>query len=76
VERKTGVIVVDLQGDFTTPKNGSLAVEGADQAYVDQVRKATEFLRRKGIPSTRPRTGTRRIMSPSTPITPGKRPST
>lgn len=50
MERRTGIIVVDLQGDFTELQKGSLAVEGADQAYVDQVRKATEFLRRKGYP--------------------------
>jgi nicotinamidase/pyrazinamidase len=45
-----GVIVVDLQGDFTLLKKGSLAVAGTDQAYVDQVRQATESLRRKGCP--------------------------
>ena len=50
MKKKTGVIVVDLQGDFTTLKNGSLAGAGPGQAYVDQVRKATEALRRKGCP--------------------------
>ena len=50
VQQKVGVIVVDLQGDFTTLKKGSLAVEGTDQAYVDQVRQATESLRKKGYP--------------------------
>ena len=50
MERRTGVIVVDLQGDFTTLKKGSLAVEGTDRAYVDQVRQATESLRKKGYP--------------------------
>jgi nicotinamidase/pyrazinamidase len=52
MKKKTGVIVVDLQGegDFTTLKNGVLAVEGTDQAYVDQVRQATESLRNKGYP--------------------------
>jgi len=49
-QQKVGVIVVDLQGDFTTLKKGSLAVEGTDQAYVDQVRQATESLRKKGYP--------------------------
>jgi nicotinamidase/pyrazinamidase len=39
---KVGVIVVDLQGDFTTWKNGSLAVEGTDEAFVARVQKATE----------------------------------
>jgi nicotinamidase/pyrazinamidase len=39
---KIGVIVVDVQGDFTTWKKGSLAVEGADEAFVAGVQKATE----------------------------------
>jgi nicotinamidase/pyrazinamidase len=50
MQKKTGVIVVDLQGDFTTWKKGALAVEGTDRAYVEQVRQATESLRRKGCP--------------------------
>jgi len=45
-----GVIVVDLQGDFTTLKKGSLAVAGTDQSYLDKVIAATEDLRRKGHP--------------------------
>lgn len=49
-QQKVGVIVVDLQGDFTTLKKGALAVEGTDQSYVDQVRQATESLRKKGYP--------------------------
>jgi len=44
----TGVIVVDLQGDFTTYKNGSLAVAGTDKAFVDKVQKSTEALSAKG----------------------------
>lgn len=47
---KTGVIVVDLQGDFTTFKKGSLAVAGTDQSYLDKVFAATEALRKKGYP--------------------------
>lgn len=43
-----GVIVVDLQGDFTTWKSGSLAVEGADQAFVQRVQEATAALAEKG----------------------------
>ncbi len=43
-----GVIVVDMQGDFTTLKKGSLAVEGSDQAFVDKVQKATVALSKKG----------------------------
>jgi nicotinamidase/pyrazinamidase len=50
MQKKTGVIVVDLQGDFTVLKKGALAVEGTDRAYVEQVRQATESLRRKGHP--------------------------
>jgi hypothetical protein len=34
---KTGVIVVGLQGDFTTWRKGTLAVNGADEAYVKKV---------------------------------------
>jgi len=47
---KIGVIVVDLQGDFTTLKKGSLAVEGTDQYYLDKVAAATKALREKGYP--------------------------
>jgi len=43
-----GVIVVDMQGDFTTWKNGSLAVDSTDKAFVDKVKKATEILKEKG----------------------------
>ena len=43
-----GVIVVDLQGDFTNLKNGSLAVNGTDKAFVDKVQQATEALKKKG----------------------------
>ncbi|MCP4118980.1 MAG: isochorismatase family protein [Desulfobacteraceae bacterium] len=38
---ETGVIVVDLQGDFTTLKQGALAVDGADAAYVKEVEQVT-----------------------------------
>jgi len=44
-----GVIVVDVQGDFTKWKNGSLAVNGTDEAFVDKVKKATEDLKKKGL---------------------------
>lgn len=49
-EQKIGVIVVDLQGDFTTYKNGSLAVEGTDEAFVNKVQKVTQELSAKGYP--------------------------
>lgn len=45
-----GVIVVDLQGDFTKWKKGSLAVNGTDKAYVDKVTEATKALKKKGYP--------------------------
>ena len=44
-----GVIVVDLQGDFTTWKKGTLAVDGADEAYVRKVARATALFREKGF---------------------------
>lgn len=46
---KSGVIVVDVQGDFTSWKNGALAVPGTDQAFVEKVERATEELARKGF---------------------------
>jgi nicotinamidase/pyrazinamidase len=42
--------VVDLQGDFTTFKNGSLAVAGTDEAFVSKVQKITQELSAKGHP--------------------------
>ena len=44
----TGVIVTDIQGDFTTWKKGSLAVNGADRAFVHKVQNATRTLAREG----------------------------
>jgi nicotinamidase/pyrazinamidase len=46
---KTGVIVVDMQGDFTTWKNGTLAVNGADEAYVKKVADATALFKKEGF---------------------------
>jgi nicotinamidase/pyrazinamidase len=48
--QKTGVIVVDVQDDFTTYRNGSLAVEGTDQIYLETVKKNTEKLKEAGFP--------------------------
>jgi nicotinamidase/pyrazinamidase len=45
-----GVIVVDVQGDFTIWKNGSLAVNGTDKAFVEKLQKATEAFKKKGHP--------------------------
>jgi nicotinamidase/pyrazinamidase len=46
---KAGVIVVDIQGDFTKFKNGSLAVEGTDEVYIQTVEKATKRLKKGGF---------------------------
>ena len=47
---KIGVIVVDIQGDFTKIKNGSLAVEGTDEAYIKAVEENTKKLKEAGFP--------------------------
>ncbi len=47
---KIGVIVVDVQGDFTKFKNGSLAVEGTDEAYIKTVEENTKKLKAAGFP--------------------------
>ncbi len=47
---KIGVIVVDIQGDFTKFKNGSLAVEGTDEAYIKAVEENTKKLKTAGFP--------------------------
>jgi nicotinamidase/pyrazinamidase len=44
------VVVVDVQGDFTTAHKGSLAVPNSDQAYLDSVAKATEELKKADLP--------------------------
>jgi nicotinamidase/pyrazinamidase len=46
---KIGIIVVDVQGDFTKLKNGSLAVEGTDGAYVKAVEENTRKLKEAGF---------------------------
>jgi len=45
---QTGVIVVDVQGDFTLLKKGSLAVQDTDQSYIDDIIAATKQLKNKG----------------------------
>jgi nicotinamidase/pyrazinamidase len=47
---KIGVIVVDVQGDFTKLKNGSLAVEGTDETYIKAVEGSTKKLKEAGFP--------------------------
>ena len=45
----TGVIVVDLQADFTELKSGALAVPGTDDQYIDDVEKATRRYQKQGL---------------------------
>lgn len=45
---RTGVIVVDMQADFTLLRHGSLAVGQTDQSYLDKVVSATRKLSDKG----------------------------
>jgi nicotinamidase/pyrazinamidase len=47
---KTGVIVVDFQADFTKFKNGSLAVDGTDEAFIKLVDENTRKLKKAGLP--------------------------
>jgi nicotinamidase/pyrazinamidase len=47
---KIGVIVVDVQGDFTKFKNGSLAVEETDEAYIKSLEENTKNLKAAGFP--------------------------
>jgi nicotinamidase/pyrazinamidase len=49
-EEKIGVIVVDVQGDFTQFKSGSLAVEDTGQAYIKTVDDNTRKLKAAGFP--------------------------
>jgi nicotinamidase/pyrazinamidase len=49
-KEETAVIVVDVQRDFTQLANGTLAVEGTDQSFIDRVREGTETLKRAGFP--------------------------
>lgn len=44
------VVLVDVQGDFTTAHKGSLAVPNSDQAYLEKVSKTTEQLKKAGLP--------------------------
>jgi nicotinamidase/pyrazinamidase len=46
---KIGVIVVDVQGDFTKFKNGSLAVDGTDETYIKSAEGNTKELRDAGF---------------------------
>lgn len=46
----TAVVVVDIQADFTQAMQGSLAVGGADQAYLDATETETRRLKSLGYP--------------------------
>jgi hypothetical protein len=48
MERKNGVIVVDLQGGFTQWKHGSLALPGTGEEYERRAERATIRLRDMG----------------------------
>src|SRR4030065_1708455 len=50
VKAKMGVIVVDIQGDFTKVQHGSLAVEGTDEAYIKAAEENTKKLKEAGFP--------------------------
>ena len=46
---KWGVIAIDIQGDFTEWKKGSLAVPGTDVGYVRKAEAATRRLKESGL---------------------------
>lgn len=48
--KDTGVIVVDVQADFTELKSGTLAVPGTDAGYIQALQTATNHLFEKGLP--------------------------
>lgn len=45
----TGIIVVDVQADFTELKSGSLAVPGTDTQYIDAVQRSTQQFFQQGF---------------------------
>jgi nicotinamidase/pyrazinamidase len=45
----TGVIVVDVQADFTELKAGALAVPGTDANYIDDVRTTIRRFQNQGL---------------------------
>lgn len=49
-QEKIAVIVVDVQGDFTTAKKGTLAVPDTDNTFLKKVSGATTKLKKQGIP--------------------------
>jgi len=71
---KIGVIVGDIQGDFTEWKEGSLAVPGSGGDFVKKVEEATALYITQDFLSWAFRTGIQEITSPFTPITPARNP--
>ena len=45
----TGVIVADVQADFTELKSGSLAVPGSDAHYISAVQRSTQRFLQQGL---------------------------
>jgi nicotinamidase/pyrazinamidase len=50
MKSKRGVIVGDIQGDFTEWKQGSLAVPDSGHDYIKKAEKATKVLHNAGLP--------------------------
>lgn len=47
--KKAGVLVVDVQGDFTEMKHGSLAVQGTGEDYLKRVYDALQLFKNRGL---------------------------
>ena len=47
--RQIGVIVVDIQGDFTEAKEGSLAVSGTDTTFIETVANSARRMKDAGL---------------------------
>jgi len=47
---RIGIIVADIQGDFTKFKNGSLAVDGTNEAYIKAAEESAKRLKETGFP--------------------------
>jgi nicotinamidase/pyrazinamidase len=45
-----GIIVVDLQGDFSLFKKGALAVPDTDEMFINKIRNTTEIFKKEGYP--------------------------
>jgi nicotinamidase/pyrazinamidase len=50
MEGEIGVMVVDIQGDFTQWKGGSLAVPDSGADFIEKVKEATRLLHAAGLP--------------------------